>query len=164
MMKRSTLLIAGAGIGAALMYALDPGQGRARRARIEDQLDHAKHVGGREFSRRTHDVENRVQGYFAELLGRLRSEQVDDDTLTARVRSKLGRVTRHAHTVDVRSLEGWITLEGLLPQEERQEVLRAIGRVRGVRGVEDRLRVLSSNRGTEMSRTPIGSFDEPSRS
>lgn len=138
-MKRTTAFCAGAGFGAALMYVLDPRQGRARRARIEGQLTRAAHDTEREITRSASDVRNRTRGLLAELLARLRPEQPSDDTLIARVRAKMGHVIETPHAVEVHAHEGWVTLAGRLPGDAIERLLHAVARVRGVRGVENHL-------------------------
>lgn len=139
-MKRTTAFFAGAGFGAALMYVLDPRQGRARRARIEGQLTRAAHDTEREIARSASDVRNRTRGFFSELLARLRPEEISDDTLVARVRAKMGHVIPTPHAVEVRAEGGWVTLAGDLPGDDAERLLHAVARVRGVRGVENQLR------------------------
>lgn len=63
---------AGAGLGVAIMYILDPDWGRRRRALIRDQMVHAAHELGdlRDDSRgRAKDLRNRVAGTVAEARG-----------------------------------------------------------------------------------------------
>ena len=70
-----------------------------------------------------------------------RDEPVDDDVLLERVRSKMGRYTSHPRAIDVFVNQGTVALQGQILSDEHQSLLRAIGSVRGVCGVEDRLQV-----------------------
>ncbi len=145
-MKRTTAFFAGAGLGAALMFVLDPRQGRARRARIEGQLTRAAHDTERELQRSASDLRNRMRGFFAELFARLRPEAIPDDTLVARVRARMGHVIGTPHAVEVHAEDGWVTLTGQLPGDETEHLVHAVARVRGVRGVENRIQLGEARR------------------
>lgn len=140
-MRRSTVFLAGAGLGASLMYVLDPRQGRARRARIEGQLARAAHDTERELERGASDLRNRTRGLLSELLARLRPEAISDDTLVARVRARMGHVIPTPHAVEVHAHDGWITLAGRLPGDDLEHLVHAVARVRGVRGVENHIQI-----------------------
>jgi len=59
-------LLAGVGVGAVVMYLLDPEQGRRRRALLRDQLLKAQRVTGEAMEGRSRDLANRAQGAVAE--------------------------------------------------------------------------------------------------
>ena len=128
------------GVGATLMYFLDPDRGRRRRALLRDQLVHA----GRRLreARRitTVDVANRSNGIWAEASRWFREEPAATDReLTERVRSKLGRVVSHPHAIEVTVRDGHVTLSGPILMDEVQPLISCVQRVEGVRGVGDRL-------------------------
>ncbi|HVS03347.1 MAG TPA: BON domain-containing protein [Thermoanaerobaculia bacterium] len=131
----------GLGLGAALMYLLDPDRGTRRRALLRDQLDHARHRGGDALKAKAKHVRNVSRGAAAELASRLRGEEVDDPTLEARVREKLGRATYHPSSIEVRVAEGRVTLSGPALREEVDDLLAAVRAVRGVREVRNLLQV-----------------------
>lgn len=127
--------------GAAAMYLFDPDRGRARRSRLRDQGakllrdgDHALDVLGR-------DMSNRIYGTLAEMSGLLAPRPVDDETLVARVRSKLGRVSRHPSAIHVVAHDGRIALAGHVLADEAQCIVRAASCVTGVAAVDNRLEV-----------------------
>jgi osmotically-inducible protein OsmY len=62
-----------------------------------------------------------------------------DATIEARVRSALGRATRHAHTITVAVEGGRVSLKGPIAAHEAGVVIRTTERVRGVKGVENLL-------------------------
>jgi CBS domain-containing protein len=64
---------------------------------------------------------------------------VSDEVLHARVRAALGRSCSHASAVDVSVERGHITLAGPVLEREHHVTLRQVGRVRGVRAIEDKL-------------------------
>jgi BON domain-containing protein len=127
-------LLAGAAIGAGIMYLLDPDGGRRRRALVRDQIVSAAHKTTDAVDATSRDVANRARGVVAELRGRLRREHVGDDVLRERVRARIGSVIGHAGGIETRVSDGKVTLRGPVLSEELDRLLR---RVRGVRGVAD---------------------------
>lgn len=133
-------IFGGLGVGAALMYLLDPDRGRRRRALLRDQLVHAGRRL-REARRVTAvDISNRTNGLWAEASRWLREDgDASDAELIERVRSKLGRVVSHPHAIEVAAQDGHVTLNGPILNEEVRPLLSCVQRVEGVRSVEDRL-------------------------
>lgn len=137
-------LLAGLGLGAALMYILDPKRGARRRALLRDQASSALRTGRREFRRRTEDLKHRAEGAVAELRGRLRERKdgtVDDEQLAERVRAELGHKVHHTSALEVSAQDGIVTLAGMIPREELPDALATARKVRGVEQVRDELRV-----------------------
>ena len=65
-------------------------------------------------------------------------EGLDSDAkIEARVRSALGRASKHAHTITVAVNDGRVSLRGPLAAHEAGVVVRATERVRGVKRVEN---------------------------
>jgi len=64
-MNRTTALLAGAGLGAGLMFFLDPKRGRQRQARIRDKMTRFSHDIAEVRDTVTRDVRNRVRGLAA---------------------------------------------------------------------------------------------------
>jgi hypothetical protein len=96
-MKKQQWLLAGsaglgAGLGAGLMYLLDPQGGGRRRALARAKAVHLLKKGGEAALKTSRDLGNRTKGLLAEARSSLRHEAVDDDILLDRVRSKIGRV------------------------------------------------------------------------
>ena len=125
------------GVGAGLMYLLDPNRGARRRAVAWDKLVSAVSHAGDCIECAARDLWHRAYGTFAEskhLFGR--EEHVDDEVLVARVRSKLGRVVAHPHAIKVAAREGHVSLFGPVLRAEVQGLCDAVARVRGVRSVD----------------------------
>jgi uncharacterized membrane protein len=61
-------ILGAAGIGAALMYFLDPDRGARRRALVRDKVVHAAHVTGDSASATRRDIANRTRGVIARVL------------------------------------------------------------------------------------------------
>jgi hypothetical protein len=70
---------------------------------------------------------------------RLREEPVDDPVLLGRVRLALAQTIADPEAVDVRVQEGTVILRGPATEEQITEMIACAARVRGVRGVENRL-------------------------
>ncbi len=60
------MLLCGIGLGAALMYILDPSQGRRRRALLRDKLVGATNKAGDVIGKTSRDLRNRAQGVIHE--------------------------------------------------------------------------------------------------
>src|SRR5690606_24938145 len=100
-MDRSTAILAGAGLGAGLMYLLDPDTGRRRRALTRDRLVHATHVAGHAAGAAGRDLAHRAAGAAARIRGRVKHEEVDDTVLVERVRARLGHLVSHPGALEV---------------------------------------------------------------
>ncbi len=137
-MKRG-LIFVGVGIGAGLMYALDPQQGNRRRALARDKLSKAVHKTGHAMGATSRDVANRASGLAASLHARFFEDNAPDDVVEARVRARLGRVASHPHAVSVSAREGQIVLRGPVPATEVSTIAKAVSSVRGVEHVDNRL-------------------------
>src|SRR5512143_3706098 len=104
-MNRPVILI-GMGIGAALMYALDPQQGNRRRAIARDKLAKAVHKTGHAVGSTSRDVAHRASGLAASVQARFFEDNAPDVVVEARVRARLGRISSHPGAVTVTALDG----------------------------------------------------------
>jgi uncharacterized membrane protein len=120
-------------LGAGLMYLFDPNLGRRRRHVLRDKLVH--------YARKTRDccdatfrdVYHRTVGLAYETRASFSHEEVADEVLVERVRSKLGRVVSHPHSVQVCAAEGVVYLAGTVLQDEAENLLSTVKSIRGVR-------------------------------
>jgi uncharacterized membrane protein len=142
-MKPKTLLVT-LGLGAGLMYFLDPEQGNRRRALVRDRTNRLVNNLDDSLDTAMEDMRNRARGVLAELMARLSDQGAPDWILEERVRTTLGRLSRHARAIDVRAEGGHIYLSGPVLNEDRDVIVKAASRTRGVYGVEDRLQVIDS--------------------
>jgi hypothetical protein len=134
-------LLSGIGLGAGLMYFLDPVMGRRRRALLGDQataawrdLQDATRVTARDLSQRS-------QGLLAEGRAHFSADAADDHIVAGRVRSALGRWVSHPRAVVVQVRDGRAILSGLILRDEVERLLARVASVRGVRAVENHLEV-----------------------
>jgi uncharacterized membrane protein len=132
-------LASGLAAGAGLMFLLDPARGRRRRKLVRDKVRHEAHAVSELIQKAQRDVEHRAQGLVSEVRARLRSEDVDDDVIEARVRSRLGRLVSHPGAIHVTAHEGRVILTGPVLRREIEALLSGIKEVRGVQAVEPHL-------------------------
>jgi hypothetical protein len=137
-MNRSVILVA-RGLGAGLMYALDPQLGNRRRARARDKLSKAAHRTGRVVGATSRDVANRATGLAASLQSRFFESDAPDEVIEARVRARLGRLSSHPGAVEITVRDGAITLRGPAFRSELAGIVRGVSSVRGVTRVDNRL-------------------------
>jgi uncharacterized membrane protein len=141
-MTKGMLLAGGMGFGAALMYLLDPGRGRRRRAQLRDQLTSAVNRAACRANVAARDLSHRARGLAAEARSTfIGAEQPDDRVLVERVRSAIGRAVSHPHALHVEAADGRVTLSGPVLAREVPHLLACVAAVPGVRGVEDALDV-----------------------
>lgn len=139
--RQQWMLLGGVSVGAGLMYLLDPERGRQRRAAAGGKATHALHAGGGALGKASRDLANRGRGVVARAGSRLRRDQAEDRVVEDRVRSRLGRIVSHPHAVEVLAIDGEVTLAGDVLASEAGPLLAAARSVRGVRRVDDQLRV-----------------------
>jgi uncharacterized membrane protein/osmotically-inducible protein OsmY len=117
------------------MYYLDPRSGRRRRALLRDHTVRAAHQTQNLLATAAADARNRARGLYHESASRLAHERIDDQTLSERVRSRLGRVCSHPRAIYVACRDGEVTLRGDILKHELSAVLRTVRHVPGVRSV-----------------------------
>jgi osmotically-inducible protein OsmY len=142
-MNKGAALIGGVGLGAALMYFFDPDRGKKRRALVRDKVEAAGNKVEMAAGKVSRDLRNRCYGMMAETKSLFRHEEAADEVLVDRVRAKLGRYPVHTGAIDITANEGTVTLSGQILGSEVQKVVRAAGLVRGVKGIDNQLEVLS---------------------
>ena len=135
-------MIAGALLGAGVMYFLDPRQGGRRRALVADQVNHLARRTSHGLDVAWRDLQNRTAGTAAELQGLMECHDAPDDVIAQRVRTRLGRLVSHAAAIiEVNVSDGRVALRGPVLRHEAEPLLAAIRWVRGVRSVQDQLDV-----------------------
>lgn len=146
-MKHLTKLAGAAGLGAGLMYGLDPVSGRRRRKHARDRLAHIYKETRDAAGVTARDVANRLHGLWGRARSALAAERVEDDVLTERVRAALGRFCSHPGAVEVHCRERRVVLQGAVLARELERILARVGGVRGVREVESHLEVFQEPNG-----------------
>jgi hypothetical protein len=138
-MKKGLLFF---GLGAGLMFLLDPRRGARRRALMLSKSIKMLHRVDHYLNKISRDLNNRMHGLFAEINYKIKPEEqlVDDDVLAARVRAKLGHIAHNSHSIYVSAHDGRVTLSGAALADEAKEIVERIIKVRGVKEVIDRLK------------------------
>lgn len=138
-LEKAMIFAGGVSLGARLMYMLDPGHGRRRRAMARDRVLWLAHQAELTVDRGVRDLFHRARGVADETYSLLSPKPVTDQALRDRVRSRLGRATSHPHAIEVEARDGWVTLKGAVLQEEVRRVLWAVRAVPGVKHVDNRM-------------------------
>lgn len=141
MRSQGVAALGGLGLGAALMYWLDPDRGRRRRALLRDSLVHAQYVLQHAAGKTSRDAGHRAYGLWAESRHLFEHDEPTDEVLEARVRAKLGRAVSHPHAIEVLAVEGIVTLRGDILAAERDDALACVKKVRGVQILQNQLHI-----------------------
>lgn len=140
-MNIGLLSLVASGIGAGVMYLLDPDRGRRRRALVRDKLVHLETITEDAIGVVSRDLQHRAQGAVSLLTQPLRGEAVGEEKLVPRVRARLGRLVSHPHAIQVSAHQGVVTLKGPILAREVPGLLKGIRSVRGVRDIDNQLTV-----------------------
>jgi hypothetical protein len=128
------------GLGASVMYMLDPRLGRRRRALIRDKAQAYWRRTGKFLSQTARDARQRTYGLITETQTQIRGADVPEDAvLVARVRAQIGHVVSQAGTIDVTAHQGRVTLSGSIATHEVEKLLSTVASVAGVTAVINRL-------------------------
>lgn len=149
MQRNERLAVLGAlGAGAAMMYYLDAEGGRRRRALARDRIKSTVNRGGDAVSTTARDLRNRSRGVAARARSRLRSEDdVGDEIIVDRVRSRLGRIVTYPRAITVTSHEGHVVLDGAVSADELDKLIAVVRTVPGVQSVDNQLTVHTTAEG-----------------
>lgn len=146
-MNKGIGLISGIGLGAGLMYVLDPDRGKRRRALVRDKTMRLLHKTDDAVWTTSRDLRNRVRGLAAEASSLFSSDHPSDDVLVERVRSKMGRCVSHPGALTVTANSGRVTLTGPILADEVAGLLSCVGSISGVDEIDNRLEVHSEAEG-----------------
>jgi uncharacterized membrane protein len=126
-------------IGAFAMYELDRDNGRRRRARLRDGLNHYTRLTIDRGQKSFIDASNRLHGASARMMRRDDGGDMDDQVVSERVRACLGRFTMHAHAIHVTTRDGIVELRGAVLADEAPILVDHVKRIHGVLAVVDGL-------------------------
>lgn len=133
--------LGGVGLGAGLMYVLDPERGARRRATVRDKASGARHDLADALDTGWRDLAHRLRGVVAEGRAAFSRGPVPDALVAERVRATLGRLASHPHGIRVAVDDGVVTLSGPILVSEVDGLVKYVERVRGVQRVVDELTV-----------------------
>jgi osmotically-inducible protein OsmY len=139
---KGMLMLGCTGLGAGMMYMLDPRLGRRRRALVRDKAQAYWHCMGKYIGQTARDARQRTYGLIAETQTQLRGADIPEDAvLVARVRAQIGHVVSQAGAIDVTAYQGRVTLSGSIAAHEVEKLLSAVASVAGVTAVDNRLEI-----------------------
>ncbi|HSU83046.1 MAG TPA: hypothetical protein VLR69_11550 [Thermoanaerobaculia bacterium] len=136
----------GAGVGAGLMYLLDPQGGRGRRAVARDKSVSVLKQGGKAAAKTSRHLGNKTKGLVARTGSKLRESDLADDgqKLLKRVQKAVRASVSYPSAIDPILENGRVYLHGLVLASEVALLLAAIEAVEGVDGIENRLELHES--------------------
>jgi hypothetical protein len=161
-MDKRLAFFTGFGVGAGVMYMLDPDRGKRRRALVRDQVVHASNAGREALGKASRDLRNRAIGVVAETKALFSDEHVPDPVLVDRIRACLGRYPIHHRTIQLDAEGGIVTLSGETLAKEVDTLVDAVLCVRGVNEVVNNLTVHETAEGiSSLQGEPIGAEGAP---
>jgi len=129
--------------GIALLYFLDPSNGKRRRHTLRDRAGSLGRHGFRRARKLAHHATSDAYGFGQRLVHRLPgpTPELDDATLVAKVESIVFRDRAVPKgNLNINAENGVVFLRGQVDRPELVEELAArVGKVRGVRGVQNLL-------------------------
>lgn len=125
-------------LGAAGMYWFEAARGRHGQGPMRDTSAGASRRARRASGIGRNDG-HRLHGGVASSHALIRSNEVSDEILAARVRSALGRTTSRAGAIDVSCSQGVVILRGAVLKHEHPRVMRAARAAAGASSVLDEL-------------------------
>jgi hypothetical protein len=128
-------------LGVGAMYFLDPKDGARRRSVFRDKFLSAFGRMATSLERQGRNIWNRANGMMHDARSSFSHEEVDDNTLSQRVRSTLGRYVDNVAAIDVQCASGRVTLRGPVMASQLNRMLKGIRGVRGVSGIDNQLDV-----------------------
>lgn len=138
-MKTLSRIAVAVATGAALMYYLDPQQGRRRRALLRARGTVAGNDASAALRAGSRHVADRAQGALSQARQTLQGNPPADDVLRDRIRSRMGHVIERPGLVNVDVQQGFVVLRGHASIEEIEDLTLQLSAMRGVSGVDNRL-------------------------
>lgn len=137
MRGKAWAFLGGVGIGALVMYFLDPTTGESRRYGARERVLKAGKSAGKALEGSARDLTDRARGIAERTRARFDPGTPPDDVLAQRVRTALGRVISHPAMISISAAAGVVTLSGTVSEEEAKGLTAAVRGVEGVHDVED---------------------------
>jgi hypothetical protein len=138
--RRDGLMLAGGlGLGAALMFFLDPSEGRRRRSRTLRAVVRSVGVAGRAAGGSTRALRHRGRRVAAGVGSGRTEAQPPDEAIAAQVREVLARSVSFPGSITATVERGHVVLGGPVIAREVEGLLSRLRKVRGVRSVRSRM-------------------------
>jgi len=135
-MRDTGVMLLGAGMGAGLMFLLDPHGGARRRSLIRDKFVSLGKSAADGVSRRRQDWINRMRGEVLEWRQRATEGPIDDDTLELRARAQVGHVVSHPGALEIEARNGLVKVAGPVLVGEKAKIRERLHKTRGVKSCE----------------------------
>ncbi|MCC7446274.1 MAG: BON domain-containing protein [Anaerolineae bacterium] len=135
------------GIGAGLMYLLDPHTGSQRRATLMNNVNRLANQAGQGSGRNEGYVADKTAEGWAANKERLGVTMVSDEVLGARIRANLRKAVSHPQAINVQVIEGDVILTGDILAREVQALSDYVRSTEGVRSIDNRMNVYESAEG-----------------
>ncbi|MDH3725632.1 MAG: BON domain-containing protein, partial [Thermoleophilia bacterium] len=95
------------------------------------------------------DLTNRARGVMSDIRASAEHEgEASDEVLRERVRSRLGHLATHAHSLEVTVRDGVATIAGPVAEGASEALVQEISLVPGLKGVQDELSEESASEST----------------
>jgi hypothetical protein len=137
-MNRWIAIAGSAGMGAGMMYLLDPSAGKRRRRELRNQMRARLRPLGGLPEGVAEDLENRAR---AEVARRVAERPMADRVVAERVRTAVGHASAHPRAIAIDVRGGVVRLRGPVLSREVVDILSAVKGVRGVRRLHSALEV-----------------------
>lgn len=131
-MSRSLSIVTALAAGAALMFYLDPSEGRRRRALVRDRSLALKRDAKDFMENQSTHADDGAYGLDDGML-------VDDVQLRRDVHARASLLLSNPMALDISVDEGVVRLSGRLPAREAELLLTKVAAMRGVQEVDDQL-------------------------
>jgi len=141
--EKQLSLVLGAGLGAGLMFILNPAR---RKAPVQNKTTRAL-ARERLTTESSDSMDQPFSGVAAEILAR-KTPPPSDQQIEKRVRSELGHQLEHGWTIDVVADDGFVTLRGNVLRNELEDAVSTAREVHGVRKVWSEMEIRNSPRDT----------------
>lgn len=132
-LRDTGVMLLGAGMGAGLMFLLDPQAGVRRRAMLRDQAVSFAKDAGFKANKRRQDFANRVRGQLVEWRQKVAEGPIENAILEQRARAQVGHVVSHPGTLEFEARDGVVIIAGPVLRGERERIEQRLRKTRGVR-------------------------------
>jgi osmotically-inducible protein OsmY len=133
-------LAGAAGVGAGLMYMLDPDRGKDRRTVLRETVDRTARKTADEIGTASRNVGKKIKDITVNAKSSFK-RQPADDVLLKRVGTAVGKILANPRLIGVTINQGLTTLTGEVAEHELPRVLEKVSRIPGVKAVINRLQV-----------------------
>ena len=139
-------------LGVGTMYFLDPLDGARRRHVCRDKFLSAFGRMATSLEKQGRNIWNHATGMVHEARSSISREEVDDRTLTERIRAQIGRFVDNAGGIEVQCVQGRATLRGPIQSSQLNRLLKGVRGIRGVNSIDNQLEVRTQSQAGSVAR------------